>query len=96
MFDRAYLNKIGYSMQRYYSLDPDEGSYFVSMSYLTDEQKQYIGKNFDLDIDEELFIEYNGYTTRYVVDAPCGYYDSEGHIFGDLCKYLHSEGFIEV
>ena len=50
MFDRAYLNKIGCKMQKYYTCEPDEGTYFVAMSYLTDEQRQYIVEKFDRDI----------------------------------------------
>jgi hypothetical protein len=95
MFDITYLNKIGSTKQRYYTCDPDAGTYFVSMSDLSEEQKQYIVEKFDLDIDEEEFVEPSGYITRYVVEAPCGFYDTEGHIFYDLCNYLHSEGFIE-
>jgi hypothetical protein len=96
MFDRAYLNKIGCKMQKYYTCEPDEGTYFVAMSYLTDEQRQYIVEKFDRDIEDEYFIEANGYTTRYCVEVPCGFYDSEGYMFGDLCEYLDKEGFVEV
>lgn len=83
-------------MEKYYEIDPDEGSYFVSISDLTEEQKEYIARNifveYDLtDIKDDDDIHDNGRTYKYYIDAcvPNG-------IFSNLVKYLKKEGYKEV
>ena len=80
----------------YYELDPDEGSYFVSISNLTEEQKEYIARyvfvEYDLtdirDDDEEYE---NGRTYKYYIDAClCN------GVFNRLTKYLRDEGYKNV
>lgn len=81
--------------EKYYILDPDEGSYFVSISDLNQTQMEYISKTIDLDIDEtegDEEIYERGYHFKYITDAPC-YMSNK---FDDLLDYLHKEGFCEV
>ena len=77
---------------RYYGLDPDEGSYFVYMSDLNEEQKEYILTNIypDYDLTED---DDDDKTYKYTIDAPCC---TENSIFSNLIKYLEKEGFIEL
>ena len=75
---------------RYYTVDPDEGSYFVYISNLTQEQQKYIQKNIypEYDIEED---DDDDKTYKYTIDAPC--YNS--NIFDNLIEYLKKEGFFE-
>lgn len=85
-------------MKKYYEIDPDEGSYFVSISNLTEEQKEYIARNifvkYDLtDIKDDDDTYDNGRTYKYYIDAPCCY---ENNIFNKLIEYLKKEGYINI
>ena len=81
---------------KYYEIDPDDGSYFVSISNLTEEQKEYIAKNvfivYDLtDIHDDDNEYENGRTYKYIIDAgvPNG-------VFSRLTIYLRDEGYKNV
>ena len=84
-------------MEKYYELDPDEGSYFVYISNLTEEQKRYISKNIFIydnineieETDDEIFD--NDRTFKYVIDA-----DISNGIFESLIKYLKIEGYRKI
>lgn len=84
-------------MEKYYEIDPDEGSYFVYISNLTEEQKRYISKNIFIydnineieETDDEIFD--NDRTFKYVIDA-----DISNGIFEGLIKYLKIEGYRKI
>ena len=73
----------------FYKIDPDEGSYFVSISDLTEDQKEYIAKNvfvvYDLTV---IWDEEDEEDCKYCIDAciPNG-------IYSRLIEYLNSEGY---
>ena len=84
-------------MEKYYELDPDEGSYFVYISNLTEEQKRYISKNIFIydnineieETDDEIFD--NNRTFKYLIDA-----DVSNGIFEGLINYLKIEGYRKI
>ncbi len=84
-------------MEKYYEIDPDEGSYFVYISNLTEEQKRYISKNIFIydnineieETDDEIFD--NNRTFKYLIDA-----DVSNGIFEGLIKYLKIEGYRKI
>ncbi len=78
-------------IEKYYLLDPDQGTYFVYMSDLTDAQFQYIKDNIDDTIEEEIE-EDEGYITKYSVEVAC----YKSNQFDDLITYLKKEGFVNV
>lgn len=78
-------------MNKYYSIEPDEGSYFVYISNLSKEQILYITKNIypDYDIEEDNDDE----NYKYTIDAPCCYSNS---IFTNLISYLNNENYKNI
>ena len=84
-------------MEKYYEIDPDEGSYFVYISNLTEEQKRYISKNIFIydnineieETDDEIFD--NNRTFKYLIDA-----DVSNGIFEGLINYLKIEGYRKI
>lgn len=84
--------------KRYYHTDPDEASYFVFISDLNEEQKQFIESS----IDEYLeFNEHNDdedmveYPTKYFMDVSVRCIDGKCS-FDDLIGYLKKEGFVDI
>jgi hypothetical protein len=83
-------------VNEYYELDPDEGSIFVAISNLNEEQKEYIAKNifieYDMDDIRDNDDTYdNGRTYKYYIDACL-----HNGIFDNLTKYLRDEGYKNV
>lgn len=74
----------------FYKIEPDECSYFVSISDLTEYQKEYIVKNVFIYPDlKDIMEDEDEDDCKYYIDA-CfvnGIYDS-------LINYLNSEGYI--
>ena len=85
--------------KQYYHIDPDEASYFVSISNLNEEQKEYITTIIDLDVDDEEEGDSNDeFPTKYYVDAPlrrCNK-EKETYPFDDVLEFLNKQGFIMV
>ena len=84
--------------KQYYYIDPDEASYFVSISELNEEQREYINTIIDLDVDVEEEGDSNeNFPTKYYVDAPLRRNkEKETYPFDDVLEYLNKEGFIMV
>ena len=81
----------------YYYTDPDEASYFVCISDLNEEQKEYINTVIDLDVDvDEEGDSIENVPTKYHVDAPLYNKRNETYPFDDLLEYLNKQGFIMI
>ncbi len=85
-------------MDKYYELDPDGGTIFVSISDLTEEQKEYIAKNIfieleydmdDIQNDDDTYD--NGRTYKYFIDA-----GAPNGVFNGLTQYLRDEGYKNI
>ena len=78
-------------MERYFLLDPDQGSWFLYISNLTETQQAYIRQIFDF-LDEE-DKEEEGRKFKFFADVPGDYYGDE---FRKIINYLLAEGFESV
>ena len=78
-------------MDKYFLLDPDQGSWFLYISDLTETQQTYIRQIFEFLEEEEE--EEEGYKFKFFADVPGDYYGNE---FSNIMKYLQKEGFQDV
>jgi len=80
-------------MDKYFTTSPDEGSYFINISDLTETQQAFISQVEDtFGLDKEEYFE-DGYSFKYSVDAVCW---TENSAFSQICNYLLEEGFEDV
>ena len=83
--------------KQYYHIDPDEASYFVSISNLNEKQKEYITTIIDLDVDDDED-SHPKFPTKYSVDAPlrrCNK-EKETYPFDEVLEYLNKQKFVMI
>jgi hypothetical protein len=78
-------------MEKYFVTDPDEGSFFISITDLDDDMKDSLIKllnKYNVDLEIEAYIE-EDIKYKYICDAPC--YQSK--CCDEVCNLLILSGY---